>query len=84
VLRIDFDVTRFQRAGEGAGQSAARSRHHVVERRRVRWVLLGTDAVMLGDLGVNPERDRLLLGREIRQALRSAEPLDAHARHIGG
>jgi hypothetical protein len=36
ALRIDFDVTRLQRAGEGARQSAAGGRDDVVERRRVR------------------------------------------------
>jgi hypothetical protein len=62
ALRIDLDVTRFQRAGEGAGQSAASRGHHVVEGRRVRGILVGVDAVVLRDLGMNPERHRLVLG----------------------
>jgi hypothetical protein len=62
-LRIDFDLTRLQRAGKGAGQSAPGCRHHVVERGRVRWVILGAHAIVLGNLRVNPESHRLTLGR---------------------
>ena len=50
LLRIDFDLARLQRAGESAGQSAARGGHDVVERRRVRRILPGLDPVVLGDL----------------------------------
>jgi hypothetical protein len=39
-VAVDFDLTRFQRAGKRAGQSAAGSGHHVVERGRVRRELL--------------------------------------------
>jgi hypothetical protein len=70
ALPIDIDVTRFQRAGEGAGQSAAGGGHHVVKRGRVRGVLVGTDAVVLRDLGMDPERHRLVFGRQVREPLR--------------
>jgi hypothetical protein len=63
AFRIDFDLTRLQRAGEGAGQSPPGCRHHVVERGRVRWVILGAHAIVFGDVGVNPESHRLALGR---------------------
>jgi hypothetical protein len=63
ALRIDFDLARFQRAGEGAGQSPPGCGHHVVERGRVRWEILGAHAIVLGNLGVNPEGHRLTLGR---------------------
>jgi hypothetical protein len=62
ALGIDLDVTRFQRAGEGAGQSAAGGSYDVVERGRVRRVLLGAHAVVLGNLGMDAERHRLVLG----------------------
>jgi hypothetical protein len=78
ALRVDFDLTRLQRAGEGARQSAARRGYHVVERRRTRWKLVRPNAVMLGDLGVHSEGDRILLGREVGESLGSAEPLDLH------
>jgi hypothetical protein len=35
-IRLDFDLTRLQRAGERARQSPAGGRHDIVERRRVR------------------------------------------------
>jgi hypothetical protein len=50
AFRINIDLTRLQRAREGARQSAASCRHHVVERGRVRWVAIGPDAVVLRDL----------------------------------
>lgn len=84
ALRIDLDVTRFQRAGEGAGESAAGGGHHVVERRRVWRVLLRRDAIVLGDLGVHAEGDRLGLRGQVREPLRAAQPFDLHARYIGG
>ena len=82
ALRIDIDVTRLQRAGEGAGQSAAGGRHHVVERGRVWGVLVGADTVVLRDLGMDPERDRLVLGGQVREPLRSAQPLDLHTGYV--
>jgi hypothetical protein len=39
-VAVDFNLTRFQRAGKGAGQSAAGGGDHVVERGRVRRELL--------------------------------------------
>jgi hypothetical protein len=82
ALRIDFDLTRFQRAGEGAGQSPAGRGYDVVERGGVRRVLLGGDAVVRGDLGVHAERDRLGLGGKVREPLRSAETLDPDSRDV--
>jgi hypothetical protein len=60
-LRIDFDLTRLQRAGEGAGQSAARRGDHVVERRGARRELIRIDTVVLGHLGMHAESHRLAL-----------------------
>jgi hypothetical protein len=60
-LRIDFDLTRFQRAGKGARQSPARGGDHVVQRGGARRKVVGADAVVLGDLGVDPEGDRVAL-----------------------
>jgi hypothetical protein len=60
-LRIDFDLTRLQRAGESAGQSATRRGDHIVECRGVRWEPVGIDTVVLGHLGVHPESHGLTL-----------------------
>ena len=38
ALRIDFDLTRLQRAGERAGQSAGGGGDYVIQRRRLRRV----------------------------------------------
>jgi hypothetical protein len=83
TLGIDFDLARFQRASEGAGQSAAGGCHHIVERGGMRWVLLRSDAVMVGDLRVHAEDDGLVLGWQVGEPLRAAEPLDPYPRDIG-
>src|SRR5207248_73048 len=56
AVPLDFDLTRFQRAGKGAGQSAAGRGYHVVERRRMRRELLRRNVVMLGNLRVDAEQ----------------------------
>jgi hypothetical protein len=55
--------TRCQRAREGAEQSPARGGDHVIQRARVRLLHVRLDAVVFGDLAVDPEQDRLLLLR---------------------
>jgi hypothetical protein len=50
-----FDSSRLQRAPEGAGQSPAGRRNDVIERRRVRRILVRIHAVVIGDLGVDTE-----------------------------
>jgi hypothetical protein len=62
-LRIDVDLTRLQRAGKRARQSPSSCRNDVVERGRVRRVVLGPHSIVLGNLGMNPENHRLTLGR---------------------
>ena len=76
---LDLDLTRLQRAGESAGQSAASGGDDVVERRRMGRELVRRDTVMRGDFGMDSENHRLLLGGKVRQALGAAEPLDTHA-----
>jgi hypothetical protein len=55
VILANVDVTRLQRAGKGARQSPARGRDHVVQRGGARRKVVGRDAVMLGDLGMDAE-----------------------------
>jgi hypothetical protein len=83
ALRIDVDVTRFQRAGKGARQSAASGGHDVIERRRVGREVLLTNAVVVGDLRVHAELDGLGLGGEVCEPPRTSYALDAHARDVG-
>jgi hypothetical protein len=74
---LDFDLTRLQRAGKGARQSADGRGHHVVEGGRLRRSLLGINAVVLGHFGMNPEAYRPVGGGNVGQPPWSAEPLDA-------
>ncbi len=55
------DLTRLQRASEGAGESAAGGGDDVVERRRTLGISRSCDPVVLGDLVVDTEVDRLVL-----------------------
>jgi len=49
------DPARFQRATQGAGQSAGRGGHYVIERGGVRFECLRLSAVMLGDRVMDAE-----------------------------
>jgi hypothetical protein len=60
---VEGNLTRRQRAGKGAEQSAAGRRYQIIQRRRVRLLLIGRDAVVLCHLAVDPEEHRLLLAR---------------------
>jgi hypothetical protein len=77
------DLARFQRAPEGAGESAGRRRDHVVERGRVGLLLGHVDPVVAGDRAVDAEQDRLRLGRQVRAPERPADALDADVRGVG-
>ena len=79
LLGIDLDLTRLQRAGKRAGQSPTGCCHDVIKRRGVRGVLCRIDAVVLGHFRMNAERDRVLLGGQVGEALRAGEPLDPDA-----
>jgi hypothetical protein len=52
----NFDLTRFQRAGKGAGQSAGGRGDHVVERGRLGREPLRVGAVVLGTSECTPKR----------------------------
>jgi hypothetical protein len=82
TLGIDLDLTRLQRAGEGARQSTASSGHNVVQCRGVGWVLLRPDAVVLGYLGVHAEHNGRVLGGQKGKTLRAAKTLNPHARNV--
>jgi hypothetical protein len=77
-----IDATRFQRAPERASQSAGRRSDDVIERRRPLSVAAPRDAVMVGDLVVDAEPDRLVRPGKLGAAQRAADPLDADPRDI--
>jgi hypothetical protein len=74
---LNFDLTRLQRAGKGARQSAGGRGHHVVERGGLGRELLGVHAVVLGHLGMHSEAHRLGGGGNVGQALRATKPIDS-------
>ncbi len=63
-----IDMTRLQRASEGAEQSATRGGDHVVDRRGVRPGDRGIDAIVLGDGAVHTERHRFFFRGHVRKA----------------
>ena len=67
-------LARLQRAAESPRKSARGRRHEVVEGGGVRFVNIGVDTVVLGDLGVHTKKDR---GRHMRQVGATQRPLDA-------
>jgi len=78
------DPTRLQRAPEGACQSTGGRGHNVVEGRRMVRIEAARGPVMLANLVVGPERDRLRLRREEGPPDRSPIPDDADSRHVIG
>lgn len=66
---LEGHLTRYQRAPEGTEQSAAGRGYHVVECGGVGLLRVGRDAVVLRDLRVDPEIDRLVLTRNTRRSL---------------
>ena len=72
------DVTRLQRASERAGQSAGGGSDHVVERGRMCRFAAVRDAVVVRDLVMNTEQDRLILGREERASQWAPHAFDSH------
>ncbi len=59
------NLARFQRAPEGASQSARRSSHQVVQGRSMRLLYLRINTIMFGDLGMNPEEYGVRRDREV-------------------
>jgi hypothetical protein len=76
------DLAGFQRASEGAGQSAGCGGDDVVERGRSFSFAGCRNAVVVGDLVVNAEVDGVGLAREVRPSQRAANALDSNARDV--
>ena len=73
------NLTRLQRASEGAGQSPGGGRDHVVECGRMCRFAAAWNAVVIRDLVVNAEQDRLILGRQERAPQWAPHAFDPHA-----
>ena len=66
IIAAQGDLTRFQRAGKGAQQSAAGCRDDIIECRRMgNFDLLAPAPVMFGNRAMGPEQDRFLLCRQV-------------------
>jgi hypothetical protein len=77
------NLTRLQRASEGARQSPRGGGDDIVDRRRVRVVYVRVDLVVLGDGPVDAEEHGLSLGREVGAPERPLHPLDADFGSVG-
>ncbi len=71
-----IDVTRLQRASEGAQQSTASRCDHVIDGRSMRLRDVGRNAVMFGDRSMHAEAYGLCLGWHIRQSQGPTNTLD--------
>ena len=96
VFRLDFahglgnqprvrriNVTRFQRASEGAGESTGGGGDNVIERRRVRFEHFGRHLIMLGYRAMHAESHRCGFGRQPGPAQRASDALNPDMRTIG-
>jgi hypothetical protein len=77
-----IDLTRFQRASEGARQSTRCGCNDVIERRRVRFQRFGRNLVVLGNGAVHTEDHRLWFGWQIRSPNRAFHAFDAYVRAV--
>lgn len=76
------NLTRFQRAPEGSGESPGGCRDDVIKRRGMRRVSVRRNLVMLGNFGVYAENDRLCFRRQEGQTHWPPLALNANPRSI--
>jgi hypothetical protein len=76
------DAPCFERAPEGAGQSAPGGCDQIVDRGRIRREALRSDAVVLRHRTVDPERDRVVAPRQSSGPQRAPLPHDRHPRRV--
>ncbi len=80
---VKRNLTRCQRASEGPEQSPTSRRHEIVESRGVWFFYVGRDPVVLCDLGVNAEEDRLSPAGDVGAADLSLHRLYPDLREVG-
>ena len=77
-LVVCRNLTRFQRASEGSGQSTRGRGDHVVQGGGVRLERIGRNVVVLCHCSVDPKNDGFLLGGQIGAANGPLDSLDAN------
>ena len=65
VEAVEGNLTRCQRASKGAQQSATGRSDEVVQRRSVRFLQIGRNPVVLGNLAMDAKHHRFLYGWEM-------------------
>jgi hypothetical protein len=80
---LEGNSTRCQRAPEGAEQSATRRGHQIIEGGVVGFDHFRAGSVVLGDLAVDAEEDRLFLDGEIGAPDPALHRLYPHPRDVG-
>ena len=78
VIIRSIDVTRLQRASEGAGKSTSGSRDNVIQRRGVRFQSSWRNLVVLSDSPVDSEYHRRCFCRQVCFSNRSLHPFDSN------
>jgi len=76
------DLTRFQRATEGADQSTTGGGNYVIKRCRMWFGHFRTDAVMFRDSAMHSEFDGFSFGWQVCHAQRPNLALDSYVRDI--
>ncbi len=80
---VEGNLTRRQRAGKGAEQSAAGRHHQVIEGSHMRLHLVGRDTAVFDDLVMATEHYGLLLRREVHPPYQTPNWLYLHPRDVG-
>jgi len=82
TLLLEGNVTRCQRASEGAEKSAASRRDQVIEGGRVRFHFLGRGPVVFGDLAMSTEQNGIPLSWEIRPPDHAPDRIHSNPRDV--
>jgi len=76
------NLTRFQRAPEGASQSTGRGGHHIVDGGGVARETVGWNSIVSRYLAMHSKTDRVLFCRQVGPPHGSAFAFDLHSRNI--
>ena len=82
ALLLEGNLTRCQRASEGAQQSATSRRDQVIEGGRVGFHFLGRGSVVFGDLAMGTEQHGILLSWEMRPPNHAPDRIHPNPRDV--